>query len=658
MAAGLALLLVLLAFARPLDHDESQYVAAAALARHALVYRDFAYLQTPLQPLLFAPIAVLAGPLAFPALRLVNALLGAAAVSLVYAAAREAGADSRRSLIAAALFAGTDSFLFSAAVARNDMLPALLFAGALWLLVRSARGEAGRTAAILAGLMLSAAAAAKLSYAVPAMAVGGLALIDRRYRPGWLALGAAAPALLVAAAWRAAPDAFLFDVLRFPTIAPEQYYAAGRAWKLAIWMRGLDTVKFLALGAALPALIVAARTRDRGRVERLLDLLIVAGLVSALLPAPTWRQYLLPMLPPLFVRLALAWQARPPRRAMRIACAVFAAAGLAPSAVTLATSAANGLPLARAIRDGAAIRETMDRAGAAGPVATLSPQFVPATGRAIDPRFAAGPFYFRSDSLLSPADEARFSLVSRRNAAAALAAAPPGAILVGGEGAWTSGDARLDAALERIARDAGWRAVAVAGTPFRLYLAPPMRATSAWSPIAANRTTWTSSVSAAVKAISPDTASPRPISTMAKLANSRSLFGTSGRRETSRRTAASSSQMPIGTAGNAKCHISASSADPAISRAEWIANTIHSSRFGREKTRREKISQGSEIATIAATDQPRSCAWLAVTRRQPTGSATASIASVIALPATADRIIESLTAPNGAATRVRPRAQA
>ena len=63
----LALALAALAMARPIDHDESQYVAAAVLSAHGLMpYRDFAYLQTPLQPLLFAPIASLGGIWAWP----------------------------------------------------------------------------------------------------------------------------------------------------------------------------------------------------------------------------------------------------------------------------------------------------------------------------------------------------------------------------------------------------------------------------------------------------------------------------------------------------------------------------------------------------------------------------------------------------------------
>ncbi|MGN6374226.1 MAG: hypothetical protein ACTHMG_01590, partial [Sphingomonas sp.] len=166
---GLVPLLILFAVARPLDHDESQYVAAAVLARHGLVYRDFAYLQTPLQPLLFAPLAALLGAWTFPGLRLVNALLGAAAVVLVERSARAAGVARRGALAAAGLFASCDIFLFSANVARNDMLPALLATAALWLLVRLARDRGGAGHAALAGLLLSAATAAKLSYAIPAL---------------------------------------------------------------------------------------------------------------------------------------------------------------------------------------------------------------------------------------------------------------------------------------------------------------------------------------------------------------------------------------------------------------------------------------------------------------------------------------------------------
>jgi hypothetical protein len=61
-AAALGFLLVALAILRPVDHDESQYVAAARLTAAGLLpYRDYPYFQTPLQPFLFAPLAGAAG---------------------------------------------------------------------------------------------------------------------------------------------------------------------------------------------------------------------------------------------------------------------------------------------------------------------------------------------------------------------------------------------------------------------------------------------------------------------------------------------------------------------------------------------------------------------------------------------------------------------
>nr|NUR38439.1 hypothetical protein [Sphingomonas sp.] len=50
--------LLFVALIRPVSRDEGQYVAATAfVAAGRLPYRDFAYLQTPLQPFALAPIA-------------------------------------------------------------------------------------------------------------------------------------------------------------------------------------------------------------------------------------------------------------------------------------------------------------------------------------------------------------------------------------------------------------------------------------------------------------------------------------------------------------------------------------------------------------------------------------------------------------------------
>ncbi len=456
----LTLLAALVAFAilRPVDHDESQYVAAAVLSAHGLMpYRDYAYLQTPLQPMLLAPLTALLGGWAWPGLRIVNALLAALAVAGTYRATRAGGVAKRVALAAAGLFAACDILLFAAGTARNDALPAACLAGALWLAMRPAT----RNRALLTGLLLAGATAAKLSYALPALAYGLATLVDRQRRPALLLAGALPMAALVGWTAYGAPEAFRFDVLTFPTTAPAEFYAG--ASKLSIPGRLLDAAKFLALGPALLALALVTKRRQVGW----LDLLIVAGLVAGLLPSPTWRQYWLPMLPPLFVRLAVLWEEHAPPTTVRVAAGLFAAIGLAPSLI----GAAHGPGLLAALHQSRAIRAALDRAHETGPVATLAPEFLPATYRLPDPRFATGPFYFRSLALLDAAAEARVHVVSRARLDTGLAVRPE-AVLVGGEARWTSGDVALDAALEHWAVTHGYRAVPVAGARFRLYVDP------------------------------------------------------------------------------------------------------------------------------------------------------------------------------------------
>ncbi len=471
MFAGATVLLCLLALARPIDHDESQYVAATILAWRGLPYRDFAYLQTPLQPMLLAPLAALAGTLTWPALRLANAVFGALMLLGCYAAAREAGVGVRMATIATALLGCCDIFLFSAAVARNDALPAACLAGALWLALRAANGTGNVASALLAGFLLAAAAAAKISFALPAAAYGAWALWDRRHRPIALAVGALPAVALLMWLYAQAPDGFMFGVFTFPAQAPAQWYRAANPWKLTAAAKAVDTLKFLALGPALVALILVAIDADRHRTSRMLLVLIIAGAVAALLPEPTWRQYLLPILPPLFIRLAMVWEARAPSRPWRIAVAVFVGAGLATTAEGLINN--RGMTMIEATAQGDAIGLAARRAGIDGPIATLSPQFLPAAQLTIDPRFAAGPYYFRSRSLLSPAMEPRLRVVSR--ARIDLTNLPPAAILIGGEGAWTSGDSGDDNALEAYAIGLRWRRIGVPGGRFRLY-APPQAA--------------------------------------------------------------------------------------------------------------------------------------------------------------------------------------
>ena len=467
-AVAIVVVLVVLAMLRPVDHDESQYVAAASLtARGLLPYRDYAYLQTPLQPILLAPLVRAAGEWAWPALRIANALFAAVAVVAVGGAAQAAGAHRRMALAASALFATTDILLFSAGTARNDALPAALLGAALWIAIRAERRGRGFGAAAWVGFLLAAATANKLSYALPAGAYWLAALADRRRRPVAVMLGALPMVAFLAWTWWLSPAAFAFDVFRFPVEAPAEYYrATDRAWRLSSWAKAIDALKFLALGPALLAVLAIGRERLRRRPD-MLAIMILAGLIAALLPSPTWRQYWLPLLPPLFIALAVLWTRQPPSRAVRIAVAVFVAAGLAPSVAALA----DGPGLWRAMAQSRAVGAALDRAGAAPnvPVATLSPQLLPAAGRTPDPRFATGPFYFRSTGLLDRAQEERLALVSRERLPAAAPAAPA-AVLVGGEDRWAAGDPELDLAMQRWAVASGLHRVDVPRSRLRLFV--------------------------------------------------------------------------------------------------------------------------------------------------------------------------------------------
>ena len=163
--AALALWLIVIAFVRKLSIDESQYVASAVLTAGGLLpYRDYAYLQTPLQPFAFAPLQWMLPGHVLIGMRLTNALLGGGTLLLVFGAARRMGASERSALAAAAMLAVCEPFTWSVGVARNDMLPALLMMVGLFAL---AKGET-RHRMFGAGVALGLAAGVKISYAVPA----------------------------------------------------------------------------------------------------------------------------------------------------------------------------------------------------------------------------------------------------------------------------------------------------------------------------------------------------------------------------------------------------------------------------------------------------------------------------------------------------------
>ncbi len=494
-----ALGLVILAMAMPINHDEGQYVAAEALTAASRPYADFVYLQTPLQLYLAAPLTQLMAGHAFIALRVFSALMGAGILGSVYAAQRLMGVDRGRAAFGAALMGACYIFQFSVSLARNDALPALL--EALAMLAGLAALKDRRRALILwtaAGLCLGLAASAKISYAV-LLAGGGLYVLWSAWRRqiglgALLSFSAAAalgllPCLLAAIP---SPANFLFGVYTFAATAPVRWYRdIGLGWRLGLPMKLWESLLHLAIGPALGVLagvgaLAVQRWRAREhprRDRRFVEVLALAGLVAALAPTPVQRQYFMPLLPPLFVlwgRIdAWDWVSLRPRlsRAVFVLTTLGAVVGAGRLLYVLCDGLARealrgGPPALHLTAEAHWIGERLRAIHASGDIASLSPQVVLDSGYPIDPRFASGAFLYRSGDLLSAAQLRRLHAVSPHTLGAVLDEAPPVAIVTGYERPEGPAKRNLDDDLRAYAEAHGYAREADPAGRAELYIRP------------------------------------------------------------------------------------------------------------------------------------------------------------------------------------------
>ena len=446
-----AVVLGSLAICLPVDHDEGQYVAAAALARRLRPYRDFAYLQTPLQLLLTAPIGALADGWSFIALRLANAAMALGELTLIYVAQRRLGVASGRALAAAGLLLLAYPFEFSSVVARNDALPALLETGAMLAGLEALRRRRAWPLWALAGLLLGAAVGTKLSYVFPSAAIG-LYLFWRAWRSGGrfadvlaCAMGGVVGLLPCLAVWLQSPEGFLWGAVTYAETAPKAWYGwLGQGGRLALPVRALEGGFHLAVGPALAifaGVLIAAFRRRREPVPSgvpLLQVLALAGVAAAFAPSPMQRQYLEPLLPPLIV----LWGVRDPglsgagRLALGALLAIGIATGVGRVGYVLGDAALGWIgdrpPPALALNAQAHwLGRSLAATPAQGSVATLSPQVVVDSGLPLDPRFASGVFAYRTGDLVSDDQQSRLHILSPRTLARGLDARRPAAIITG-----------------------------------------------------------------------------------------------------------------------------------------------------------------------------------------------------------------------------------
>lgn len=446
-----AAVLAALALANPINGDEDLFVAPAALPAGARVYVDFLFLHMPLQAELTRLLAPLVAGYAFVALRLAMALMGLALLALVYVAQRGIGVARRPALLCTGLFALTYSFQFSSAVVRNDIMAALLSTAAIAAALAALRARPyGAVLWAVAGLLFSAAASVRISGAFPA-AGGGLFLLyevlRRKISPtavAAFAVGALAglgPALL---AFHAAPAAFIFSVLTYPSVGNLYWFVTtGRQAILGPAASVVITTGVLLVGPALGALVAVAHAVFRHEplpkpgnpCTRFLDVLIIAGLVAAVLPVPSNFQEPMTFLPQLFMRLGLEipdlLAAR--SRIARLACALMGVGALLGVGYGLFVVAPRPgkapWPALATSAQGRRIGERLRAAGAAGFVSTFAPHLMVDSGYRLDRRFTSGVFLYRCAPLFSADKLDRLHAIGPQNLTQALDADPPGAII-------------------------------------------------------------------------------------------------------------------------------------------------------------------------------------------------------------------------------------
>jgi 4-amino-4-deoxy-L-arabinose transferase-like glycosyltransferase len=463
LAAAAALVLPLLAIVTPVNHDETQYIAAAHLASEGLMpFRDFLYLQTPYQVFAFAPVFGAFGESGFIAARVLTGLIGAGTAALTYAALRAAGVTAARAAVCTGLMALCHAFVFGMTVVRNDALPALLLAGALalaaWDLSRNAPALPRGLVWLAAGALLGLATGTKISYLAAALALTGFpvwaALLRAMPLREALARSAAAAAGLAGALapllWlrEAAPLAFDYGNFGYHAEAPLAWYAAnGLGDRLTLVAKLRDVLLTLVRGPALFALLaygwwrwqgVRAGERQRALVL-LIDVLILAGLAATIAPTPTWRQYAVPLLPPLFVGLGLAWQDRAAAglrvgKGLAWAMGLAALVGIGQPLFQLWQGTIGSAPTPLSIaREGAMLAREAARRGLAGPAESLSPEVVLAAGLPLDPVFATGPFAYRTADPIPDEQRRVLRITAPESIAAYLAARRPAVIVTGYE---------------------------------------------------------------------------------------------------------------------------------------------------------------------------------------------------------------------------------
>ncbi len=460
---------VTLLLCAPLSHDEHMYVAAGMLLGEHALYVDFAYLQAPYLPFLYALVFSLTdGSYLLLCGRAIALVMALVAFYIVHRTCRELSGDRRMGALCLVFFAGHHLTLFVLPYARNHVVALALSLAAFYLFVRAARSPRhGATWSALAGLLSGLAIGTKLMATPLALALLLACLaIPRRRRMKERLVGGLLPfslglALsLVPAVWIFAttdPAVAWFNNVGYHDVNLLWRSVADSARAMTLTgklvfageylVKGSGVALLIALGLVLWHRRYANSRAVAGRVASPADALTVATLslaatvLAAFLPTPMQRDYLAPIVPFVVILLAglMGRWAVPSDRLLRQAIT-----GLA--VLTFVMGLTTSLRHLRRLphpdewtpistrQAGQRLARVTSSAGAPGRVATLAPIYPLEGGLEIYAELSTGPFLYRVGDLIENERRDRYTGSSPKSVRTLLAADPPDAILLGFEG--------------------------------------------------------------------------------------------------------------------------------------------------------------------------------------------------------------------------------
>jgi hypothetical protein len=467
--AALALGMFTQVMRAPLIRDEHMFVAAGVLLQTRALYRDFAYLQTPYLPALYALVYVLTGTAHFLLWgRLLTLIAVFLSTLLVYVVCHRLSQSLFIALACLLLFALNQTMLVTMTSAWNHALPIAFSLLAFYLLVTSiSETSIHSLGLILGGVFVGAAIGAKLTfvfYLLPLLALGLLyprsvgvkARVAKVLLPafGGVLLGSL-PILVFLA--RTDLDTFWFNNLG--------YHHVNTAWRAAtdypVAMSLVSKIKYvrqllahpsnlalcLAVSFSLLSLLAHVRRRTLSfrqltRLELVFSfLLALAAIVVAFQPTPLWPMYFTMPLTFLVILISCCYAITPgpytlPVRTLLL-CLILATLFFAGPQLFKGLP---GLPDIRrwtpiavhatARQLGRHIDSTHDQPK----VATLSPVYALEAGLPIYPELSTGAFLYRVGDLIPEKKRAGYVGASPTGLHALLDRDPPTAIFVGFEG--------------------------------------------------------------------------------------------------------------------------------------------------------------------------------------------------------------------------------